>query len=146
MFPIAAGVGRSGDVYVTDETLTTVTRYSTAPPAFLTEWGGRHGIAPGSLFNPQGVSVDSQGRVWVIDLGNHRGQVFSASGRYLFTFLDHRVGLVDNRLAVAPEELPAGRPLPWILVAALLMVVGVLMRDMLQALGNGWRRWWRSRR
>ncbi|HEY2841097.1 MAG TPA: hypothetical protein VGJ26_18220, partial [Pirellulales bacterium] len=50
-----------------------------ADKTFLKEWGG-HGSAPGEFIRPQGMSVDEQDRLWVVDACNHRIQVFDADG------------------------------------------------------------------
>ena len=42
---------------------------------FLCEWGG-HGEKPGEFLRPQGLTIDKQDRLWVVDSSNHRIQVF----------------------------------------------------------------------
>ena len=46
---------------------------------YLFEWGG-HGTEPGMFLRPQGLMLDEQDRIWVADSGNHRIQVFDATG------------------------------------------------------------------
>ena len=46
---------------------------------YLFEWGG-HGTEPGMFLRPQGLCVDERDRIWVTDSGNHRIQVFDATG------------------------------------------------------------------
>lgn len=52
------------------------------PVAFRAQWG-EPGTAPGQFAAPEGVAVDSEGRVYVADTGNHRVQVFSADGEFI---------------------------------------------------------------
>jgi DNA-binding beta-propeller fold protein YncE len=49
------------------------------------EWGGR-GAEPGKVFDPVGVAVSSDGKVFVCDNGNKRMQVFDRDGRFLLVF------------------------------------------------------------
>ncbi len=44
---------------------------------------GRQGQGSGEFQDPRGVAVDAAGNIYVADTGNHRVQVFDASGRYL---------------------------------------------------------------
>ncbi len=47
---------------------------------------GTSGSGNGQLTNPAGISLDTAGNIYVVDRGNHRVQVFSASGGYLDKF------------------------------------------------------------
>jgi len=42
---------------------------------FVCEWGG-HGEQPGEFLRPQGLTIDEQDRLWIVDSSNHRIQVF----------------------------------------------------------------------
>ncbi len=56
-----------------------------APPKalkFVQAFGGPGG-GPGQFLNPQGISVDPAGNVYVADTGNHRVQKLDSQGRYL---------------------------------------------------------------
>lgn len=47
---------------------------------------GDTGSDPGQMINPAGVAIDSQGRFYVADAGNHRVQVFDSSGGFVTAF------------------------------------------------------------
>ena len=47
---------------------------------------GIGGSGAGQLSTPQGVAVDSEGNVYVVDFGNHRVQKFDPAGHFLLTF------------------------------------------------------------
>ncbi len=48
----------------------------------LTQWGGS-GPSNGSFYNPQNLAIDSDGNVYVTDLGNRRVQKFDNHGTFL---------------------------------------------------------------
>ncbi|MCI0631142.1 MAG: hypothetical protein L0Y44_10880, partial [Phycisphaerales bacterium] len=52
----------------------------------------------GQLWKPRGVAQDAQSRLFVIDQGNHRAQVFDPSGRWLVTF--------GSGMAFTPQMMP----------------------------------------
>jgi sugar lactone lactonase YvrE len=52
------------------------------PPEFVTKWGSQ-GSQNGQFYFPSGIEVDSRGRVYVAEEGNHRIQVFDADGNFL---------------------------------------------------------------
>lgn len=116
--PTAISAGPDGTVYLTDETLGRVSRFS-PELEFLDAWGGAHGSGPGAFYNPQGVAVDAAGRVWVVDYGNHRGQTFSPTGEFLFTFLDGQVGVIEE----AGDDSAGHRSASFALVAGAVMIV-----------------------
>ena len=55
------------------------------PGATGPAWG-RTGDADGLFYAPSGVAVINDGRIVVVDQGNHRAQIFSAQGDWLSTF------------------------------------------------------------
>ena len=57
----------------------------TAEGAFLMEWGGV-GIGPGEFRTPHALELDSRGRLFVADRGNHRIQIFDQNGNYLDSY------------------------------------------------------------
>ena len=40
----------------------------------------------GELWRPRGIAQDQKLRIFVIDQGNHRAQIFDDSGQWLVTF------------------------------------------------------------
>lgn len=62
---------------------------------------GHIGEAPGSMFRPKGVSVDSENHLYIVDGSGGSVQIFDREGRFLYWF-GHR--------GTGPEEfqLPAG--------------------------------------
>ena len=51
----------------------------------MLQWEGRE-TEPGQFYKPKGIDVDDAGNVYVIDFGNHRGQVFDKDGHFLGIF------------------------------------------------------------
>jgi len=76
-------------LYVVNSNYSRVERYTiTTGPFALTlvsDWGG-FGIADGKLKQPQGVTVDTTGNVYVVDSGNNRIQKFTDAGVWVATW------------------------------------------------------------
>jgi DNA-binding beta-propeller fold protein YncE len=72
-------VGPGGQVFVADTGNHRIVRFS-ADGARQRDWGGR-GPEPGNLFDPIGLAVAGDGRVFVCDNGNGRMQIFDRDGR-----------------------------------------------------------------
>ena len=49
---------------------------------FIKEWG-QIGMRHGEFRTPHALEFDSQGRLWVVDRGNHRLEIFDQEGNYL---------------------------------------------------------------
>jgi streptogramin lyase len=49
---------------------------------FIKQWG-KQGSGPGEFYVPHGISMDSQGRLFVADRGNNRVQIFDQEGKFL---------------------------------------------------------------
>ncbi|HEX4466960.1 MAG TPA: SMP-30/gluconolactonase/LRE family protein [Solirubrobacteraceae bacterium] len=72
-------------IYVADQQTGQVDQYAEASHTLLRRFGSA-GAEFGQLQEPMGLSVDSRGRVWVVDRGNHRVEEFSSSGTPLTQF------------------------------------------------------------
>ena len=57
----------------------------TADGEFIKEWG-EIGIGPGEFRTPHALEMDSRGRLFVADRGNHRIQIFDQDGNYLDSY------------------------------------------------------------
>ena len=55
---------------------------------FIKEWG-EIGFRPGQFRTPHAVEMDSQGRLFVADRGNHRIQIFSQDGELLDIYMQY---------------------------------------------------------
>ena len=53
------------------------------PPEFALKWG-TPGDGPGEFAAPEGIAIGPNGRIYVADTNNHRVQVFSSEGEFLF--------------------------------------------------------------
>ncbi|MDO7657364.1 MAG: hypothetical protein MUR21_04015, partial [OM182 bacterium] len=49
---------------------------------FIKQWG-RIGLEHGEFRTPHAMEFDSKGRLWVVDRGNHRIEIFDQEGNYL---------------------------------------------------------------
>lgn len=85
-----------GVAFDRDETL-----WTTSEPDELRSWSGLvpfdstdkrcgrfggPGIGRTQLWKPEGLSIDERGRVYVVDAGNHRFQIYDANGSYVDMF------------------------------------------------------------
>jgi sugar lactone lactonase YvrE len=57
-----------------------------ADGTWLDEWG-TIGTGPGQFRTPHALELDSQGRLFVADRGNHRIQIFDQDGNYLDSYV-----------------------------------------------------------
>ena len=72
-----------------------------ADGTFIKEWG-TVGFRPGQFRTPHALEMDSQGRLYVADRGNHRLQIFDQEGQLLDTYLNF--GRVSG-LFITPDDL-----------------------------------------
>ena len=80
--PTDVAVAENGDIFVRDgHGNARVVKFS-KDGQFIKAWG-RKGAGPGELDGPHTLAIDSQGRVFVGDRGNHRIQIFDQEGRFL---------------------------------------------------------------
>ena len=98
--PNDVAVGPDGSIYVSDghdaQGMTTAaavaeglkrgatSRISKFSPdgKFLKSWGGI-GVRHGEFRTPHALAFDGRGRLWVVDRGNHRLEIFDQDGKYL---------------------------------------------------------------
>ena len=91
--PTWAVPGLHGDLYVTDGYGHHYVHRFTAEGELLHTWGGA-GTEPGQFDTPHCVRVDNQGRVFILDRGNSRIQIFNAEG-HLLDIWTHRIAAND---------------------------------------------------
>ena len=77
--PFGVTVDASGNIYVLH--YLGIQKYSSAG-SLLTQWGSR-GTGDGQFMDPVRAAVDNNGRVYVVDQGNSRVQVFTGDGTFL---------------------------------------------------------------
>ena len=79
--PMALAIDRArGELYVADAENHRIQVLGVADGVFRRSYGGI-GSERGQLKFPYDVSVDEEGRAWVVEFGNHRLQVFDRQGR-----------------------------------------------------------------
>jgi DNA-binding beta-propeller fold protein YncE len=82
---------------------------------FVKQWG-KLGSAPGEFRTPHALAMDSQGRLFVADRGNHRLQIFDQEGKFLQEFkqFSRISGLFitpnDTLYAIDSESSPERHP------------------------------------
>jgi hypothetical protein len=89
--PNAVVVAANGDIFVSDghnqgdndppDANGRIVKF-TKDGQYIREWG-KLGSAPGEFRNPHAMALDSQGRLFVADRGNHRIQIFDQNGTFL---------------------------------------------------------------
>jgi DNA-binding beta-propeller fold protein YncE len=92
--PHGIDVDSSGRVYVSDTNNNRIQMFKLASPCpsgttqivsgvcFIRAWGSQ-GSGNGQFLGPRGIAVDSSGRVYVVDFGNSRIQIFKANGVFI---------------------------------------------------------------
>jgi sugar lactone lactonase YvrE len=90
--PFGACFGRDGRIFVVDRGSHRVQRFS-ADGRFELSWGDVEPGAPaaerlgaGQLHRPTGIAQVGDGRLLVVDHGNHRGQIFTPAGEWVTAF------------------------------------------------------------
>ncbi|MDG2054214.1 MAG: NHL repeat-containing protein [Phycisphaerales bacterium] len=101
------GVTVVGDrVYVTDRATGEIVVFDVGDDQVVQRIagpGGR-GFDVDQMFKPSGIVHDHQGRLIVLDEGNHRGQIWSPQGQWLVTFGLGRSYTPDRRPRPIPSE------------------------------------------
>jgi sugar lactone lactonase YvrE/type II secretory pathway pseudopilin PulG len=77
-------------VYVVDHNLDRVQKFNSSG-SYLSQFGSQGG-GNGQLWNPNGMTVDSSGNIWVADATNARLEEFNSSGSYLSQFSSPGIG------------------------------------------------------
>ena len=87
-YPVGVAFDKNGkNIIVADRDNHRIQIYSRKNGKFLKKFGSE-GSKEGQFNGPCGISVDANGRIIVTDWNNHRIQVFSSDGRFLFKFGD----------------------------------------------------------
>jgi len=81
VWPFGVAVGKTGEVYVTDEWKNTISVFD--PDGKFIRKFGETGSGSGQLRGPAGIVCESNGNLIVVDSGNDRLQVFSPEGKVL---------------------------------------------------------------
>ena len=89
--PTDVAVAPNGDFYVGDGYGNSRVVKFDKDGKFLLEWG-TPGDGPGEFANPHGLSLDSQGRVYVADRYNARIQIFDSEGNFLAQWKSEELG------------------------------------------------------
>lgn len=83
--PTGVVVAPNGDIFVCDghggDSNARIVKFS-KEGKYLTSWG-KKGKAPGEFDTLHGIALDSRGRVFVVDRGNNRIQIFDPNGKFL---------------------------------------------------------------
>lgn len=118
MAPSGAAVDSDGNVFVTDQGTHKISKFSpviemgsVTGAKYAGRWG-QYGVEPGAMLYPQGITIDSKNRVYIVDFGNHRGQVFDRDGRFLRVFGEQMLSPKGDQFPVAqaPAAGVMGQP------------------------------------
>ncbi|MER8661312.1 NHL repeat-containing protein [Mesorhizobium sp. M1148] len=93
MAPSGIATDMQNNLYVTDQGAHKVSIWSPERNEagkltgyrYVDRWG-EYGVDDGKFLYPQGIAIDSKNRVYVMDFGNHRGQVYEPSGKFITNF------------------------------------------------------------
>ena len=97
--PTRAVEGPGGDLFISDGYGQNRVHRLTASGDLVTSWG-EEGKGPGQFELPHDVTVDREGRVYILDRPNGRCQVFNDRGKYQ---AEHGGFLSPNDLFIAPD-------------------------------------------
>jgi DNA-binding beta-propeller fold protein YncE len=102
--PVAIAVGADGMAYVVDAELHAVIVLDSAG-RFVRRWGSL-GMGAGDFYHPWGIAIDG-GRVFVLDHGNHRVQIFDTQGDWGGAF---SAGTAYTQRRPVPQWMEDWRP------------------------------------
>ena len=69
---------------------------------------GMKGSANGQFNNPRDIAIDSQGLVYVADLGNHRIQKFTPNGKFVAQFGSYGPGQLNRPYGITIDTAGTG--------------------------------------
>ena len=96
VFPAGIAIDDNANVYIADAVAQKIKKFD-AGGSFIKQWGGWGGKLE-EFYKPKSIAVDAQKeRLFVIDYGNNRGQVFDYSGTLLGAFG------IGHAMDIAPE-------------------------------------------
>jgi DNA-binding beta-propeller fold protein YncE len=84
VWPTSLAIDSHGDVYVADEWLNRISKY-TKDGEFISKWGTA-GSGDGELSGPSGLAFDSADNIVVVDSKNNRVQKFTKDGKFISKF------------------------------------------------------------
>ena len=99
--PTDVAFGPEGTIYVSDGYVNSRVARFASDGKFLGDWGHK-GANPGEFDLPHGITIDSQGRVYVADRSNARIQVFDRDGKFLYAWKSFELGR-PFALTVGPD-------------------------------------------
>jgi peptidylamidoglycolate lyase len=79
----------SGEFYVTDGYKNTRVLKFSKDGQYIMEWG-KPGKGPGEFNLVHGIAIDAKGRIYIVDRGNSRIQIFDLDGKYIDEWRDLR--------------------------------------------------------
>ena len=83
-WPTSVAIDKDGNVYLADEYLQRITKYS-RDGEFISKWG-TPGSGDGELNGPSGLAIDSAGNMVIVDSKNNRVQKFTLDGKFISKF------------------------------------------------------------
>lgn len=93
MAPSGIAVDGKSHVFVTDQGTQRVSRWKPTRDASnkiigmeFDKWFGDYSADPGGFLYPQGIAIDSRDRLYVINFGMHRGEIFDRDGQHISSF------------------------------------------------------------
>lgn len=102
----------SGNAYISDGYINSRIAKIDRDGNWLESWG-EPGNKPGQFDTPHSIAVDAQDNIYVADRGNHRIQVFDATGKFLRQIIIDVPVPADARPAIGSKtDHPSGSRMP----------------------------------